>query len=148
MREIKFRGLAEGGIWIKGHLYEKWVSVKKIGVFIQFLGSNGCLIDYEVRRQTVGQYTGLKENGKGDEVYQHDLVKIFNRPFNLLGIYAVDWREVHGQWWLRSYRTDGSLGEWATPLMKAAASSYIEVIGNIHEEPEILNEETKSENIT
>ena len=82
--------------------------------------------------KTVGQATGLKDkNGRGDEIYAGSLIWRVDE----MDTYAVVWRKVHGQWWLREYR-QGLLRGWAVPLMKAAASEYLTLCGNIHTEAE------------
>ena len=86
--------------------------------------------------ETVGQSTGLHDkNGRGDEIYAGSLVwRVDSKD-----TYAVIWRKVHGQWWLREYK-QGKLREWATPLMVAAAKEYLTLCGNIHQNPEIIKE--------
>jgi len=89
---------------------------------------------YEVIPETVGQSTGLHDkNGRGDEIYAGSLVwRVDSKD-----TYAVIWRKVHGQWWLREYK-QGKLKEWATPLMVAAAKEYLTLCGNIHQNPELM----------
>ena len=73
------------------------------------------------------QFTGLKEkSGKGKDIYESD--KIY-RSDGL--IYAVVWRKIKGQWWLREYKNNELCG-WAVSLMDAA-EGCLEIIGEIHD---------------
>ncbi len=71
------------------------------------------------------QYTGYKDM-KGKEVYEGDIVRYYD------DIYEVRWIWVG--FYLRSIQDD-SFDELAT------TENFIEVIGNIYENPELLNDE-------
>jgi len=87
----------------------------------------------EVIPETVGEFTGIKDDhGTGKEIYESDKV---TRGDGM--IYIVIWRKIKGQWWLREYVGEKLRG-WSVPLMQAA-EGYIEVIGSIHDNLEIVN---------
>lgn len=71
------------------------------------------------------QYTGLKDK-KGKEIFEGDIVQISGHPFGIDGNYEVGYNELMelccGGWYLHRMR------HWA------------EVIGNIYENPELLEE--------
>ena len=75
------------------------------------------------------QYTGYKDM-KGREVYEGDIVRYYDDR------YEVKW--IWAGFYLRSIQDDG-FDELAT------TENFIEVIGNIYENPELL--ETKKEKI-
>lgn len=71
------------------------------------------------------QFTGLLDKN-GKEIYEHDEFQ-YGKTTHYVG-----WNEVHSQWW--GYWRDGLP---AFPLDRDRAS-LIEVIGNIHENPELV----------
>lgn len=115
MREIKFRARSAAlpPCWIYGYFL-----ISKGSCYI--VNKDG---QFQVRADTQGQYVGFKD--KNDrEIWEGDIVWCkLNRGHNG-GNYAVTWSDSCAHW--RVY---------ATELYQAR---NIEVIGNIYENPELL----------
>lgn len=123
MREIKFRGKRKDtGEWVYGDL-RHWkygeVAIVEIGKGLEPIAG------YEVNPETVGQYTGLKDKN-GREIYEGDIIF---RP-NEVG--RIEFSE------------DGSfLIRFPHHLARLNATwEPIEVTGNIHDNPELLEAES------
>ena len=123
MREIIFRGKrADNGEWVYGSLITErnMFDGNLMTMHIQDIEEpyDDNLIDDE----TVGQFTGLTDKN-GVKVFEEDIVRIFDGEYfsgvvkysNEQGSFTVD---------------DTSLHYWV---------SDIEVIGNVHDTPELLN---------
>lgn len=135
MRDIRFRGKREdNGEWVYGLLtYDKsdgaW--------FVDASFNDG----YMVIPETVGQYTGLKDE-KGKEIYEGDILTLsYGIPVKvdtLIIEYADDEVvqdiSVSG-WWMRNVRPNGVSGS----LCKTYAND-IEVIGNKWDNGDLLND--------
>jgi uncharacterized phage protein (TIGR01671 family) len=145
MREIKFRG--------KDNITGEWV----FGSFIPdaLEGSNSDLISWgfirrynrgvgkmetiEVDRETVGQYTGLKDKN-GTEIYEGDIVSpsnSWNPELKFVvtfgeGVFDSGYYSFTGFYLISD---DGRQGEDQYELSK---DSVYEIIGNIHDNPELL----------
>lgn len=143
MRTIKFR-VRSLGIWVYGSL-EVFSDDKKQYARIKFDelctdGDLGITIpvghDYLVDPETVGQFTGLKD--KNDkEIYENDVVKVKT----LKGV--VTWHP-NGYFCIhtttedirqKEYTPIGSLVDW---IHRELYVDGLEVIGNIHDNPELL----------
>ena len=139
MREILFRGKrVDNGKWVYGYyfkathhwhdngIHEDWIATDSIqnGGWCNVRGK------YAVIPETVGQYTGLTENGK--KIFEGDILngllrlhpdrRIFQVIYEDNGFYFLD---EDGVGWHPDHIAD------------------YEVIGNIHDNPELLKGDAK-----
>lgn len=136
MREIKFRGKrTSNGEWATGDLLTH-------GASFRVIHKNG--IHLRVEDETIGQYTGLKDS-KGNEIYEGDIIKFSYKPLYPLSDSEFDEVVIcrvavclTGEFILEKSRSD----EFEESLFRAVNyDSDLEVIGNIHENPELLEGE-------
>jgi len=120
MRTIKFRGKSFKNKWVFGNLIKYRDSVQ-----IGFLSHADSMDFINVNSKTVGQFTGLTDRN-GVEIYEHDIIKfiIDNEK------YVVQFEE--GAFCLVSNNVCGIISMYDFENLE------YEVIGNIHENPELL----------
>jgi len=120
MRKIKFRGRVSRGIANSGY-WDYW-------------GLSGTDLIHVIDPDTIGQYTGLKDKN-GKEIYEGDIIyfgygipgRAVNAPVEFIGgaFYAIT----------KGHNPDkclvGELEEYV---------GEIEIIGNIYENPELLDQ--------
>ena len=135
-REIKFRGISsDTGKWIYGFLNKPFKDVTQI---IENIPSNASQMSLVINGSE-GQFTGLKDiNGK--EIYESDIVRSI-KGFYSSKIAEVVWMKKRCAFYFISngYGTDIVN---RNPYQSAyKINSYkVEVIGNIHENKELLDE--------
>ena len=121
MRGFLFRGKrVDNGEWIEGDLLQ-YLSSSKVHIVQNYLGAGGK----EVIPETVGACTYLTDK-KGKRIFEGDIVK---RGFEL---YIVRWNEE--QFKYDFYTANGSIQSG----FNIFAKYYTEVIGNIHDNPDLL----------
>jgi uncharacterized phage protein (TIGR01671 family) len=132
-RQVEFRGHDEAcGLWRYGSLLvDGWLTY--IGQFIQ-----GKIVRWRVNPTSVGQYTGLKDKN-GVEIYEGDIVVVTNL--------MVD---GFGEQMLASIVYDEELACFdfkASDRQRCVCTTILdvelEVIGNIHDNPELLKEDER-----
>lgn len=126
MREIKFRGKTPEGKWVYGDLIHVTKDFKESVQILHWTGDHPSQYASEVISETVGQFTGLKDN-RGNDIYEEDLVKAKGFASE---IYRIEF--VEGGFCL----TDPDLNGYPTDINIIYPSKYgcqIEVIGNAHD---------------
>jgi uncharacterized phage protein (TIGR01671 family) len=138
MRAIRFRGQDEDGKWLYGDLRQRmgyWPAI--IESYCTDEGKVGYR-EIAVKEDTVGQFTGLKDKN-GREIYEGDIYWRDPAKGWSSWPYCVDY--CNGAWigkdsdggWLALIEEDSEL--------LSNQLDYIEVVGNIHDNPELLNAE-------
>lgn len=131
MRPIKFRGKSKlNGEWHYGNLF---VSDTRGRTHIS-TPARGCL---SIAPDTVGQFTGLYDKN-GQEIYEGDII-------TLKGLYprVVLWDKMMWALMPTDYYQDNIF--WVMNLQHPGVdwweeyTSEFEVIGNIHDNPELIN---------
>ncbi|MBA7573344.1 hypothetical protein ES708_15140 [subsurface metagenome] len=162
MRETKFRGKKLGtGEWVYGDLQyvpkERTASKAAAVAYISNLNENNIIQTFVVDPKTVGQFTGLKDSTKweqlkpeeqkawldsgktkkqwnGKEKWEADLVKLDGKG----PICEIQWQQKYARW--ICYWDDLENGPSYTFLLP----DKDKVIGNVHDNPELIrNENTK-----
>ena len=146
MREIKFRGKDYSDQWVYGDLIHK--RHDKESVLIQDHKGLGSDVD----TITIGQYTGLKDKN-GKEIYEGDILRGNEYPFNCDGVdnyfAEIVWADNVCGFYIVTHKKPNSTvrgiahGNWSQ-LDKEDIESF-EVIGNIHDNPELIKEVKKND---
>lgn len=143
-REIKFRGKDPKGGWVKGYYLQDLTQGKMRSYIFN------CPFQWEVIPETVGQFTGLLDKNK-KEIWEGDIVRVGILSPNYTGSYP----EPYYVDTVCIYKEGAFLYKRISPFDKKKLSrnwTYkpmhryeiysTEVIGNIHDNPELLKTET------
>ena len=147
MREIEFRGKYDGK-WFYGSLYWDYFNTR---YEIKF---HDDLCDYDTGiipdHDTIGQYTGLKDKN-GTKIFEGDIVQLTRTKmraptasFNgqdIVSKHLIYWDEERHAFHQKHYTEERCIGGGSIDFEDVRAEeNIIEVIGNIHDNPELLKE--------
>lgn len=153
MREILFRGKRkDDGEWVYGDFIHRQIWASSLTIIRESDDGFDNYEECEVAPDSVGQYTGLNERSgvdcikvNGYKIFEDDIVRVL----------YTDWgsKEENDTRTLEEYLQDkGSIGvvkrteygEWRIQIndclypIDCGKYGYIEIIGNIHDNPELL----------
>lgn len=153
MREILFRGKAinrdkgyhrteyQNGEWVYGlvtKLYDKWFE-NLFAEMTDTSGASGIEIDY----RTIGQYTGLTDRN-GKKIFENDIVKCSDENNDIRFDAVVKFGNPNAvyDWGYQLKRMNGDNANTDILLWvdMEECGAFIEVIGNIYDNPELLKE--------
>ena len=146
MREILFRGKRlQGGDWVEGYFFKSDInkrsreSGKATLIFTPdcdtFITVPECNNSFMVVSDTVGQYTGLKDKN-GERIFEDDVCRF--REWSKGEMCWVG--KVH--WEHQQFMISGGPNKECETMFELCLSRFIseniEVIGNVHDNPELL----------
>ena len=137
MHEVLFRGKeVADGKWIEGFYsaeeYNPYSGEVEHIPRIQIIGK--C-VSLGVIPETVGQYTGLTDKN-GVRIFEGDICRF--KRFNDICVGKIIFNVTTASFVMWSQSIVGAYGEKATHKMLLSVCDDIEVIGNIHDNPELL----------
>lgn len=136
MREILFRGKTLLDKWIEGDLLQ-YLGDGKVHIVQHYKGAGG----QEVIPETVGQYTGLTDI-TGKKIFEGDIVIYTDAEADYEGYHDnvfLNRGEVGVSAWDGIYFTNRQTVEMSD-LYRGETMVDCKVIGNIHDNPELVKE--------
>ena len=143
MREILFRGKNKQGEWVYGNYCEaECLEGDGIEHLIIEIPRNGCSV--HIIPETVGQYTGLKANGK--KIFEGDILQVITGsgwtcPKGTKVYYEVVFTEFNPEnaSWSEYIGYMAKMESGALRSLDSVIRRYgAVVVGNIHDNPELL----------
>ncbi|EKZ1038186.1 hypothetical protein RAZ63_001518 [Listeria monocytogenes] len=142
MREIEFRGKAIHpnsleqivGSWAYGGIFENKIITRNLDMDSHY---HGFISEIEIDIKTIGQYTGLKDKN-GKKIFEGDIVAFSEDDFHVFNsqveYFLEDGYPAFDIKVPSTYYFDSNVFS----EVSMSGLYEIEVIGNIHENPELL----------
>ena len=140
MREILFRGKTDKGEWVYGDFVNDWSNqnTKPNKTIYNNIGK------YVVLPETIGQYTGLTDKN-GNKIFEGDIVQLtdirYNNEWKAVVVFGNPYCQYSWGWNLQYI---GKKPQINTDILlwveMEDVQVYCEVIGNIHDNPELVKE--------
>ena len=134
MREILFRGIDKSSCkWVYGDLLQRDEGRKIKAIMPPYPAKKGIV----VKEDSIGQYTGLTDKN-GTKIFEGDIIrtKAFGKNIKT-GVNCADYDifQVTFKW--SGFHLENNEREFS---LSVTSKSYYEIIGNIHDNPELLKE--------
>ena len=117
MRDILFRGQRFDGVWVEGYFFAKLILEK----YFIIIGED----QYIVKPETVGQYTGLLDKN-GERIFEGDVLTVDGED----GFFVLEFQEDTARFVMSGDSMEVDFDNFW--------SYEVEVIDNIHDNPELL----------
>lgn len=130
----EYRTKYKNGDWVYGLISRPYKEMFPT-LPMEFRNENG-VSGIEVDYKTVGQYVGICDRN-GKKVYVGDIIKVYYCKNEYVGRVVFNEKTCGFEFWYNTIV--GAYGEKATHKMNFAQFSEFEVIGNIHDNPELLD---------
>ena len=128
MREILFRGKSKHGKWYYGFYTEGYYLDGTSVAWIEVVDRKKKETDSPtVIPETVGQFTGMTDKN-GKKIFEGDICKVGNLVYKVVFEYSA--------WWFKIL----SKKVYCCPAFNSHCGDLCEVIGNIHDNPELLED--------
>ena len=133
MRTIKFRGKRiDNGEWVYGDLEIR----RNTGVCLihTYNDDDTYKKQFEVVTDSVGQFTGFYDNN-GKEIYEGDIIRSWYDDIDYVQKGIVEWKNG-------CFVYSDDIANWPASTL-FVGTIHCEVIGNIHDNPNFLEGDTK-----
>jgi len=139
MREIKFRAKRAGygnTQWVYGHFYNNCDIGSNVNYIVQFNEAEGTGDHFPIDVGTLGQFTGLHDKN-GVEIFEGDILQARYAPSYTLNTFEVKWYEGAASFVCYRKHENPQVQFEQLPLNPSNSMEDLEVIGNIHQTPEL-----------
>lgn len=149
MRKILFRGKRKDNVWVYGdliHIDKGYIIITSTDLTIDnSLSENNALCYSEkefsvVIPETIGQFTGLTDKN-GKEIYEGDIME-YDNSSRYVVVYSTEGLDQNtNDFYIGAFMLKDSHGFHQLICSVTRPYKYANIIGNIHDNYELLNKE-------